>query len=87
MEVSATFNIRRYWFKIDTPQSVLDTLNYRRGSYNTTDGKLGMGQIAYVDVNYYGESDRSITIMELKYGEYVLGRELLTYTVSGDDGL
>ena len=80
MIVEATFNIRRYWLKPETPRSVLDTLNYRTGSQN--------GLIRrYVDINYYGETDRLITMMELRYAEWILDREMITYTVSGDDGL
>jgi hypothetical protein len=87
MQVSATFYIRRYWFKPDTPASVLDTLNIRWGAYNTTNGQLGYGNMPYVDVNYWGESDRALTVMELKYAEWVLAREFISYSVSGDDGL
>ena len=81
MQVTGTFNIRRYWFKADTPSSVLASLNYRQGNWQ------GFERNPYVDVNYYGDSDRAITIMELKYSEWVIAREMLTYTVSGDDGL
>lgn len=81
MEVTGTFNIRRYWFKQDTPRSVLDNLNFKLGNWT------GFERNPYVDVNYYGESDRAITIMELRYSEWVISREMLTYTVTGDDGL
>ena len=81
MKVTGTFNIRRYWFKLDTPREVLASLNYRLGNWQ------GFERNPYVDVNYYGDTDRVITVMELRYSQWVLARELLTYTVEGDDGL
>lgn len=81
MKVTGSFNIRRYWFKKDTPASILAGLNYRMGNWQDFDRNF------YVDVNYYGDTDRAITIMELKYSEWIVHRELLTYTVEGDDGL
>lgn len=84
MKVSGTFNIRRYWLKFNTPREVLATLYWRSGFYTT--GNQGL-ECKYVDVNYYGDSDKDITLMELKYAEWILDRELLTYTVEGDDGL
>lgn len=85
MEVKGTFNIRRYWLKKDTPQSVLSTLNYQHSRLEIA--KNQYIHACYVDVNYYGESDRAITMMELRYGDWVLQREMITYTVTGDDGL
>lgn len=85
MKVSATFNIRRFWFKKDTPLEVLWTLNIRYSRLNLG-GNVYL-ECPYVDVNYYGESDRAITLMELRYSDYILQREMIQYTVSGDDGL
>jgi hypothetical protein len=83
MQITETFRIRRYWLQPDTPADVLATLNHRWGlpqgsRYN---------QCPYVDINYWGAADRQLTLMELKYSEWVTLREEITYTVQGDDGL
>jgi hypothetical protein len=84
MIVQGTFNIKRFWLKYDTPRDVLAGLNWHSGVYGSRkDGPI----LRYVDVNYYGDTDRDITIMELKYGDWIHDREILTYTVEGDDGL
>lgn len=90
-QVTATFKIRRYWLKVNTPWAVLNTLNVRLGVYHddTTQGhthRLG-AQLPYVDVNYFGDSDKNLTLMELKCAEYIEARQEITYTVEGDDGL
>jgi hypothetical protein len=41
----------------------------------------------YVDINYHGAGDKLLTMMELRYGEWITEREELSYTVEGDDGL
>lgn len=81
MKVSATFRIRRYWLKFDTPSDVLSTLNYRWGN------PRGTVRLPYVDIQYWGEADKTLTMMELRYGEWVDHREELSYTLEGDDGL
>lgn len=81
MKITETFRIRRYWFKPDTPQDVLDTLNYRLG--NPKD----FFRAPYVDVQYWGEADRTLTMMELRYAEWIDQRQEISYTVEGDDGL
>lgn len=80
MKITSTFKIRRYWLKDDTPKDVLATLNWKEGTFENK-------AVAYVTVNYHGESDRDITVMELRYSDWILARELLTYNVEGDDGL
>lgn len=80
MEVRSTFKIRRYWLRLDTPSDVLDTLNYK-------DGVLDRMPRFYVDIEYFGDSDKNLTFMELRYGEHVHSRTELTYTLAGDDGL
>ena len=87
MKVEGTFKLRRYWLHYKTPQSVLDTLNWRMGTYQSPKGYPKWGRAPYVDVNYYGESDRNLTLMELKYADHIFDREELVYTVEGDDGL
>lgn len=86
MKVEGTFHIRRYWLKFNTPREVLANLHWRSGFYTTPIPNQGL-ECKYVDVNYYGDSDKDITMMELKYGEWIHDREMLTYTVEGDDGL
>lgn len=88
--VTGTFKIRRYWLKVNTPWALLNTLNVRLGVYHDIkDGSLHRigAQLPYVDVNYFGDSDRNLTLMELKCAEYIEAREEITYTVEGDDGL
>lgn len=82
MIVQGTFNIKRFWLREDTPREVLAGLHWRQGEYGDFEEIL-----RYVDINYYGDTDRDITIMELKYGDWIHDREILTYTVEGDDGL
>jgi hypothetical protein len=81
MKITETFHIRRYWMKILTPKDVLDTLHWRWG--NPKD----LLRAPYVDVSYHGEGDKLLTMMELKYSEWIDTREEITYTVEGDDGL
>ena len=81
MKATGTFKIRRYWFNTDTPADVLATLNHRWG--NPRD----LIRAPYVDINYYGDGDRNITLMEMRYSEYIMDREEIVYTVEGDDGL
>lgn len=83
--VQGIFKIRRYWLRYDTPDAVLATLNYRRGTHKIPNGVAG--RAPYVDINYWGDSDRNLTLMELKYADYIFDREEITYTVEGDDGL
>jgi hypothetical protein len=85
MKVTATFNIRRYWLHKNTPADVLATLNVRKSRLNL-DGKFYL-EAPYVDINYWGEGDRAITLMELRYADWILSREMITYNVEGDDGL
>ena len=89
MLVQATFNIKRFWLKNHTPREVLATLEWRSGmySYDLPNYDRQPHPRRYVDVNYYGDSDKNITLMELKYGDWIHDREILTYTVEGDDGL
>lgn len=82
MEITETFYIRRYWLDVNTPQDVLDTLNYRTGTK-----KLSSHRTYYVDINYHGDSDKMLTMMELRYGEWIEDKQELSYTVTGDDGL
>lgn len=82
MKISETFHIRRYWISEDIPQDMLDTLNWHWGFK-----KFANKRSYYVDVNYHGDSDKMLTMMELKYTEWITDREELTYTVEGDDGL
>ena len=82
--VQGTFNIRRFWLNADTPKSVLDQLNIRYGVLVRVPKNL---HLPYVDANFYGEGDKNCTMMELKYGEWIIDREEITYTVEGDDGL
>ena len=86
-QVTATFKIRRYWLKYDTPESVLATLNWRMGTREGISGSGTFGRAPYVDINYWGESDRNLTLMELKYADNIFDREEISYTVKGDDGL
>ena len=81
MKITETFHIRRYWFQPLTPTEVLATLNWRWG--NPRD----LVKAPYVDVNYWGEGDRNLTLMELRYSDWIEDREEITYTVEGDDGL
>lgn len=89
--VQGIFKIRRYWLRYDTPDAVLATLNYRRGTHmdvNQHNGPYqGAGRAYYVDINYYGDSARNLTLMELKYADYIFDRQEITYVVEGDDGL
>lgn len=85
--VQSTFKIRRYWFKVNTPWAVLDTLNIRSGTYYDPDGSGAAGNMPYVDVHYWGDGDKNLTMMELRYGDWVTYRQELTYTLEGDDGL
>lgn len=87
MDIEETFYIRRYWLRTNTPKDVLDTLNYRRGTYHDPDGRGGAGNVPYVDINYYGEGDKTLTMMELKYAEWIADRQQISYTVTGSDGL
>lgn len=84
MKVEGTFHIKRYWLRHETPREVLATLHWRSGFYPT--GNQGLAY-KYVDVNYYGDSDKDITLMELRYAEWIHDREMLAYTVEGDAGL
>ena len=94
MIISSTFKIRRYWLDHLVPEWVINQLNVRWGFY-PKDGTLRQTprytskdlRLYYVDVNFYGEGDKNCTMIELKYGEYIIDREELTYTVEGDDGL
>lgn len=81
MRLSQTFNIRRYWLRTDTPQVVLNTLRY---SWGQPKGGHGM---PYVDVDYMGDGDKNLTLMEIKYSEWIHSREHIQYTLEGDDGL
>lgn len=85
--VQSIFKIRRYWLKRNTPQTVLDTLNIRAGTYYEPDGSGAAGMMPYVDVHYWGDGDKNLTMMELRYGDWVMDRQELTYTLEGDDGL
>lgn len=87
MIVEGSFKIRRYWLHFNTPESVLATLNWRMGTYKTPKVYATWGRAPYVDINYYGDSDRNLTLMELKYADHILDREEIVYTVEGDDGL
>ena len=80
-QVEGTFKIRRYWLSYDTPMAVLNTLNWRMGDRGST------RRAPYVDIFYYGDSDRDLTLMELRYCEWIDSREEIVYTVTGDDGL
>ena len=79
-EVTGNFTIRRYWLKPSTPADVLATLNWKRGIYQHK-------EMPYVSISYYGESDRDITMMELRYTDWIETRQEIHYSVSGDDGL
>ena len=81
MKASGTFKIRRYWLSRFTPADVLATLNHRWG--NPRD----LIRSPYVDIDYFGENDKNLTFMELKYSEYIEHREEISYTLEGDDGL
>jgi hypothetical protein len=81
MQIRETFKIRRYWLARNTPNDVLDTLNYRWGNPE------GLVRAPYVDIQYWGDGDKNLTMMELKYSEWIMSRQELTYTVEGDDGL
>ena len=81
MELSAEFKIRRYWLKFLTPADVLATLNWRWGVQGHSVRQ------PYVDINYWGDTDPAITLMELRYSEWIDTREMIVYTVRGDDGL
>ena len=78
---------KRFWLKNHTPRDVLATLEWRSGMYSRNGNRDDSYPRRYVDVNYYGETDKNITLMELRYGDWIHDRELLTYTVEGDDGL
>lgn len=86
MLVQGTFNIKRFWLKIHIPREILATLEWRSGMYGQDDRTNGYPR-RYVDINYYGDTDKNITLMELKYGDWIYDRQILTYTVEGDDGL
>jgi hypothetical protein len=81
LQIQATFKIRRYWLKADTPNDVLATLNYRWGN------PRGYIKAPFVDINYWGDGDKTLTMMELKYGEWIDERQEISYTVEGTDGL
>ena len=81
MKITETFKIRRYWLHFDTPQDVLATLRYRWGNPRDT------VKAPYVDIQYWGEGDKTLTMMELKYSEWIDQRQEIQYTVEGDDGL
>jgi hypothetical protein len=81
MKITETFHIRRYWLNIRTPDDVLDTLNWRWGNPRS------LVKAPYVDINYHGDSDKMLTMMELKYAEWIDHREEVSYTVEGYDGL
>ena len=81
MKIQETFNIRRYWLARNTPDDVLNTLYYRWGNPE------GLVRAPYVDVQYYSLEDRALTMMELRYSEWIMQRQELTYTLEGDDGL
>lgn len=85
--VQSTFKLRRYWFKRNTPWAVLDTLHIRTGTYREPDGSGAAGNMPYVDVHYWGDGDRNLTMMELRYSDWILAREELAYVLEGDDGL
>ena len=89
MLVQAKFNIKRFWLKNHIPREVLATLEWRSGMYSHNLPKYDSHPHPrrYVDINYYGETDKNITLMELKYGDWIYDRQILTYTVEGDDGL
>lgn len=90
MKVEATFHIKRFWLKNHIPREVLATLEWRSGMYvdSTRNGLRNHPYpCRYVDINYYGETDKNITLMELRYGDWIHDRQILTYTVEGDDGL
>lgn len=80
MKVQGTFRIRRYWLYVITPTDVLNTLNFRWG-------QKGGVHLPFVDIQYWGDSDKNITLMELRYGEHIDSREEIVYTLEGDDGL
>ena len=82
MNVQGTFIVRRFWFKFDTPKEVLGTLNNVRWG-NPRD----YVRAPFVEVNFYSETDRNITFMELKYSEWIDERQDIQYTYTGDDGL
>lgn len=81
MKLEHTFHVRRYWLKPLTPNEVLDTLNWRWG--NPRD----FVKAPYVDINYWGPDDKTLTMMELRYSDWIDSREEISYTVAGDDGL
>jgi hypothetical protein len=81
MKITSTFHIRRYWFNHKTPADVLATLRHRWGNLRGTE------QNPYVDINYIGEGNKLMTMMELKYAEWIVEREEISYDVEGDDGL
>lgn len=81
MRIQETFNIRRYWLKPNTPIDVLETLRHRWG--NPRD----YVKAPYVDIQYWGDTDKTLTMMELRYAEWIEQREEIGYTVTGDDGL
>lgn len=81
MNVEGTFKVSRFWLQANTPRELMDTLN------NVRVGMLQMDRLPYVDIDFYGETDRNITFMELKYGDWVVERQDITYVVRGDDGI
>lgn len=83
MIIRSTFHIRRYWLEKETPEDVLKTLNHRWGLQPNTAHLI----TPYVDINYHGEGDKLLTMMELKCSDWITNREEITYTVEGDDGL
>lgn len=86
--VEATFKLRRFWFSFNTPRDILAGLNWHMGThYGTGQYYRNAGRAPYVDVHYWGDSDRNLTLMELKYSEYIFDREELAYVLEGDDGL
>jgi hypothetical protein len=81
VKIITTFTLWRYWFRRETPEAVLDTFGVRTGARN-----LGPYQ-PYTDVYVTGAHDRRLTMMELRYSDWIEDREFITYTDEVDDGL
>lgn len=81
MKIQHTFHVRRYWLRTDTPQEVLNTLNY---SWGQPAGGFGR---PYVDIEHMGSGNSYCTLMELRYSDYIHMTQDLTTQVVGDDGL
>lgn len=86
MKVQGTFRVRRYWLQVITPTDILNTLNFRWGVHKDPVHNGGV-HLPFVDISYWGDSDKNITLMELRYSEWIADREEIVYTVEGDDGL